>query len=468
MRRREFVRHTTVAGTAIAVGPGFQREFRSRDRSGFGRIDFDSGWQFLRADASGAESPGFDDGDWSPASLPHTARVESLVTGEPGSDTYQWQGICWYRRTFQIDRGQAGRKFFLSFDGAMNVADVWLNGEFLGRHRGGWLPFGFDISDRVLPGEENLVAVRLDNTDNPITGPKPLPQLDFNPYHGLYRSVRLVVKDRLHITDPILADRPASGGLFVTFPRVSAESATVRVQVHALNDDSRPREFRLRLQLTDAYGRTIAEVDSDSVWLSPGEEQAMTRDLVVDEPKLWSPRAPHLHTLRASLIEHGSLVDEERTRIGIRRFDISPDGFRINGERIFLRGTNRHQEYPYIGYALSGAAQHRDARKIKDAGFDYVRLSHYPHAPAFMDACDELGLVVMDCIPGWQYFNRDDPEFTELQYENCRRMIRRDRNHPCVILWEVSLNETQMPEEFIRRTHEIGHEEYPGERGIPR
>jgi beta-galactosidase len=385
------------------------------------------------------------------------------VTGEPGSDSFQWQGICWYRKSFFIDSGQAGRKTFLSFDGAMNVADVWLNGEFLGRHMGGWLPFGFDISDRVAIGSENVVAVKLDNRDNPITGPKPLSQLDFNPYHGLYRSVRLVVKDPLHITDPILADLPASGGIFVTFPEVSKESATVRTQVHVQNDDSELREFRVRLRLTDDYGREIAEVDSDSVRLSPGEDRSVTRDIGLDEPKLWSPRTPHLHTLQVELIENGAVLDAESTRIGVRRIDISADGFRINGERLFLRGTNRHQEYPYIGYALSDAAQYRDARKIKDAGFDYVRLSHYPHAPAFMDACDELGLVVMDCIPGWQFFNNEDPQFTEIQYENCRRMIRRDRNHPCVILWEVSLNETQMPDEFIRKTHDIGHEEYPGD-----
>ena len=155
-------------------------------------------------------------------------------------------------------------------------------------------------------------------------------------------------------------------------------------------------------------------------------------------------------------------TDAETLRIGIRRISISNDGFSVNGEKLFLRGTNRHQEYPYIGYALSDAAQYRDARKIKEAGFDYVRLSHYAHSPAFMDACDELGLVVMDCIPGWQYF-KAEPAFAELQYRNCRDLVRRDRNHPCVILWEVSLNESPMPPEFVARTHAIAHEEYPGD-----
>ncbi|MGC3961016.1 MAG: glycoside hydrolase family 2 TIM barrel-domain containing protein [Verrucomicrobiota bacterium] len=137
------------------------------------------------------------------------------------------------------------------------------------------------------------------------------------------------------------------------------------------------------------------------------------------------------------------------------------DGFRINGEKMFLRGCNRHQEYPYIGNALSDAAQYRDALKIKEAGFDYVRLSHYPQSPAFLDACDELGLVVMNCLMGWQYFGKD-PAFAELKYQETRQLIRRDRNHPSVILWEVSLNESDMPKSFIAKTHAIAHEEFPG------
>jgi len=464
MRRRDFVRHTTAAGTLMAVGAPLPRDLSSRRVPPKGKIRLDTGWRFHRGDTEGARAFSFDDRSWDAAALPHAARIESLVTGDPGSDSFQWQGICWYRNSFPVQAEPSGRRFFLNFDGAMNVAEVWLNEESLGRHMGGWLPFGFDITDRVVPGRDNLLAVRLDNRDNPITGPKPLPQLDFNPYHGLYRSVHLVVKDALHITDPILADIPGGGGVFVTFPEVSAESATIRVQVHVRNSDDRAREFRLRARLDDDQKQAAApEQLTEPVRLASGEDRTLTLELEASSPRLWSPRAPHLHELHTDLLEAGEVVDGESTRIGIRRIAISAEGFRINGERMFLRGTNRHQEYPYIGYALSDAAQYRDARKIKDAGFDYIRLSHYLHSPAFMDACDELGLVVMNCIPGWQFFNAEDPEFTEIQYDNCRRMIRRDRNHPCVILWEVSLNETQMPAEFIRQTQAIAKQEYPGD-----
>lgn len=460
MKRRDFVKHTAVTAAALSVPPTLARAepVTSLPAS---NPDFNPGWRFFLGDVDGAEAGGFNDRAWSGATLPHTARIESLVTGAPGSDTYQWQGTCWYRKRFSLSRQNAARKLFLMFDGAMNVADVWLNGAHLGQHLGGWLPFGFDISGRAVAGD-NVVAVRLDNRDNPVTGPKPLADLDFNPYHGIYRNVRLVIKDTLHITDPILAGRVASGGVFVTYPEATPERATVRVQAHVRNDGRAPRQFRVRALLRRGE-RMVAEARSDVVTLAAGEARDMIQDLNVASPALWSPRRPDLHVLQTEVVENATVVDTETTRIGIRRVAMSAEGFRINGERMFLRGTNRHQEYPYVGYAMSDAAQYRDARKIKEAGFDYIRLSHYAHAPAFMDACDELGLVVMNCIPGWQYFNRDDPAFTEIQYRNCRDLLRRDRNHPCVILWEVSLNETGMPDEFIRATHAIGHEEYPGD-----
>ncbi len=420
-----------------------------------------SGWRFQRDREEASFDPALDDTAWETVTLPHTARVEALVTGSPGSPTYQWQGTAWYRQRLTLPAAVEGRRVFLRFEGAMNVAEVWLNGARLGEHLGGYLPFAFDISDHARAGE-HVLAVRLDNRDNAVTGPKPLRELDFNTYGGLYRDVRLIVKAPLHITDPILEGKIASGGIFVTYPEVSAERATVAVQVHVRNSDVARRAFTVRATLLDAAGQVVIEGTSARVELEAGAAIEVTQSLSLAAPALWSPLAPHLYGLRAEVLDGAQVIDVESTRIGVRRIEMTAEGFRINGQRMFLRGTNRHQEYPYIGYALSAAAQYRDARKIKEAGFDYVRLSHYPHDTAFLSACDDLGLVVMNCIPGWQYFNAE-PAFAEVQYENCRRMLRRDRNHPSVILWEVSLNETSMPADFIARTHAIAHEEYPGD-----
>jgi len=461
MRRRDFIGSMAAAGAASVLAPALSDEAWAQPPGGQ-RMRLDGGWRFHLGDVPGGERPGLDDRAWERVTLPHTARIEALVTGPPGSPTHQWQGICWYRIPLLVGADAAGKKVFLEFEAAMNVADVWLDGVSVGRHMGGWLPFVLDVTDRVRPGRESVLAVRLDNRDNPVTGPKPLHLLDFNPYHGLYRYVHLVVKDSLHITHPLLANRLASGGVFVTYPRVSAESAVVRVQTHVRNDHGAARTFRVRTTLVGPDGAVAAAETSAPATLRAGSDTDVVQEITVRAPKLWSPRAPHLYIVRTEIVSGGAVVDTERTRVGIRHISITRDGFRINGEKMFLRGTNRHQEYPYVGYAVPEAAQYRDARKIKEAGFDYIRLSHYAHAPAFMDACDELGLVVMNCIPGWQYFG-PDPAFAELQYRNCRDLVRRDRNRPSVILWEVSLNETAMPPEFIARTHAIAHQEYPGD-----
>ncbi len=420
--------------------------------------DFSSDWLFMRDDVTDAQAVDFEETNWDRVVLPHTARIEQFVTTEGAP---QWQGICWYRKHFILSANDTNRVVWLKFEAAMNVAEVWVNGQKLTQHLGGFLPFAVDLTEVVRVGQDNVVAVRLDNRDNPITGPKPLEQLDFNMYSGLYRKVHFIVKDRLHITDPILANKVASGGLFVTTPQVSQQQATVKIQTHVQNQGDGERQVTVVCHLMDVEQGSILTQRSEVVTLAAGQDQDVVQEIMVDQPRLWSPRHPHLYQVRVELMEADQMIDCEQTRIGIRHIAMDKDGFAINGERLFLRGTNRHQEYPYIGYALSDAAQYRDAKIIKDAGFDYIRLSHYPHSPAFMDACDELGLVVMDCIPGWQYMGGH--EFQELQYQNCHDMIRRDRNHPCVILWEVSLNETRMSNEFIETTHQIAHTEYPGD-----
>jgi beta-galactosidase len=194
MKRREFVQGISATGASVTLGA--PRRWSQGRRAGGRRVSrLDTGWKFLRDDPAGADRREFDESAWQPATLPHTARIEELVP-KP-----QWQGICWYRCRLRVDPEAAGKTIELRFEGAMNVADVWLDGERVGGHLGGYLPFVLDLSERVRPGRDYLLAVRLDNRDNPITGPKPLDQLDFNFYHGLNRPVYLTRKDRLHITD---------------------------------------------------------------------------------------------------------------------------------------------------------------------------------------------------------------------------------------------------------------------------
>ena len=424
--------------------------------------DFNGGWRFHLGDAADADRPDFDDSAWQAVRLPHTPRIEALVTGTAGPDSRQWQGICWYRKSFAINSSTTGKTVILKFGAAMRIAEVWVNGESLGKHVGDYLPVVPDVSKQVHRDSPNVVAVRLDNTDNPDIGPKPLATLDFNFYGGLYRDAELIVKNPLHISEPNLANEVAGGGIFVTFPQVDDGHATVRVQTHVQNDDAKPYEPVVRTSILDKDGKLLAKDESSATPIAGGKNAQFVQELELSNPPLWSIDTPNLCTLVSEVVAEGKVVDRQGTRVGIRTIKITKDGLWLNGKKTFLRGTNRHQEYPYIGYALSNNAQYRDAKKIKDAGFDYIRLSHYPQSPAFLDACDELGLLVENSVTGWQYF-ANKPEFKENQYRQCAEFVRRDRNHPCVLLWEVSLNETRMPKEFMDKMNAIAHAEYPGD-----
>ncbi|MFA9389958.1 MAG: glycoside hydrolase family 2 TIM barrel-domain containing protein [Prolixibacteraceae bacterium] len=413
---------------------------------------FNSDWQFTISDDTFDEIQSAT--EWEAVSLPHTAVIEPKVM------TGQWQGICWYKKTFEIPASAKNQNYLLRFEGAMNASEFWINGVKVASHQGGYLPVVFDFTQAAKIGE-NTIFVRLDNTDNKITGPKPMATLDFNMYGGLYRDAFLIIKNKLHITDPILAAKPAGGGVFVTYPKVEKESATVKVQTNMANNGANSKSFTVVNELWDGTQLTASNTSSETK-VTAGSTIDAIAEIEVKNPKLWSPKSPSLYTLKTKVLLNGKVVDEEETHIGIRKIGFQNNKFQINGEELFLRGVNRHQDYPYVGYALSNEANYRDAVKIKEAGFDYIRLSHYPHSPAFMDACDELGLVVLDAILGWQYFSRDSL-FQQHIFETAHDLIRRDRNHPCVLAWEVSLNESWMDEPFIDKLHSIAHEEYPGD-----
>ena len=413
-------------------------------------------WSFFRFAPDESFDPANLPADgWVPVILPHTAKIEPRVFSD------QWQGDALYQRDLIIPRDWEDKAVWLRFEGAMMVARVYLNGEHIFEHNGGYLPFTIDLSDKLRFGENNRLLVHLDNRDNPVTGPKPLEMLDFNYYGGLYREVRLFVRDSLHVTDELLASRPAGGGIFVTYPSVSQDSAGVSVKTHVANEDNISRGFTVVHALMDA-DQEVASSASENTTLDPGSDLEHVAVFTVDSPRLWSPSSPALYRLNTRIMSGDQVIDERDTHIGIRHIEINKDGFSINGEKMFLRGVNRHQEYPHVGYALSPNADYRDAKLIKEAGFDYVRLSHYPHSRHFMRAADELGLVLLDAILGWQYYN-PDPAFSVHVMQTCRDLIRRDRNHPSVIAWECSLNESPMPAELVDALNGIVHEEYPGD-----
>ena len=419
-------------------------------------IDLRNGWQFYRyLPDSRANLDDLPETGWQQVSLPHTANLEPRIVND------QWQGDAIYRLSLQTQPGWLDNSIWLRFEGAMSVARVFLNGALLAEHKGGYLPFTVDLTGRLLLGSPNELLVHLDNRDQPLIGPKPHEQLDFSMYGGLYREVRLFVRDTLHITDEMLADRVAGGGIFVTYPTVSEDRAEIDIRAHVANRGPRSRRFTVRHDLRDG-DTVVAAATSEALELAPDSDLDYRSLLTVPRPRLWSPQLPNLYELETIIESDGAIVDQRRTRIGVRRVDITADGFRINGKQMFLRGVNRHQEYPYIGYALSRNADYRDAKLIKEAGFDYVRLSHYPHSRHFMRAADELGLVVLNAILGWQYYNPDS-NFSDHVVQTCRDLIRRDRNHASVIAWECSLNESPMPPELITRLHEAVHAEYPGD-----
>lgn len=413
---------------------------------------FNKDWQFIISDVNLTVSN--KNVEWQKATLPHTPKIEAKVMDG------QWQGICWYKKTFLLGEEEKGKQLIFHFEGAMHASEFWVNGKKAATHLGGYLPVVFDFTHLANIGGENEILVRLDNNDNSISGPKPMRNLDFNMFGGLYRDAHLIIKDPLHISNPILADKVAGGGIFVQYTEVSDKSATVKIKANIQNQNDRTKSFKTIHELWKD-NKLITGFETDLVEINADSDVDVLAQIHVNNPALWSPDSPELYILKTKVFSDGKIVDKEETRIGIREIEIGKDGFKINGRKKFLRGINRHQEYPYVGYALSNSAQYRDAVKIKEAGFDYVRLSHYPHSNAFMNACDELGLVVIDAILGWQYYD-DNPEFEAHQFKASRDLIRRDRNHPSVIAWELSLNESGMSKSFIDSLVKIGHEEYPG------
>jgi beta-galactosidase len=392
---------------------------------------------------------------WENITLPHTTNIEPVV-----KVNQQWQGNSYYRKFFTLSPSDANRHVTIRLDAAMNDADIFLNGTFLSNHKGGYLPFEIDISKAAFYGKENCLLVRLNNKDNAEIPPgKAIKDLDFNFYGGLYRNSWLVKKNKVYITDAVTENEINAGGMLVRFDNISKDQANLTLKVEVKNEQVSGQPTRLKAMLYDPSGKLVSTVRSQVKAIPAGKKSLFEQSIPVEFPAFWSPEKPQLYKLVIAVENNGKVTDSTSLKTGIRQISFKADGFYLNNERYLIRGTNRHQEYPYVGYALSDNAQYRDAYKIKAAGFNFVRCSHYPPSTEFLNACDELGILVMNSIPGWQFFGKEAFQNNSLQ--DIRDMIHRDRNHPSIVLWESSLNETGMSKDYMEKANAIVHTELP-------
>lgn len=445
-----------------------QIEEHAFSTAGFYQIDdggrevcnFNPGWRFFKGPAGGAENPAFDDSGWEVINTPHG--LEYLPDEASGCVNYQ--GEAWYRKHFQVPATCDGKKIFLHFEAIMGKSRFWINGKLIKEHFGGYLPVVIDITDALnRDGAENIIAVWADNSDDPTYPPgKPQDVLDFTYFGGIYRDVWLYSTHPVHITDPNFSGRVAGGGIIVHYEDLTDRQAELHISTEVINETGRPSSVNVTSSVMDRDGQELGKA-VEKLRIPAGSSRTVTQTITIGSPHLWHPDDPYLHSLISKVTSEGEVLDGFRTRIGIRKIEFrGKDGFYLNNKPFGdkLMGANRHQDFAYIGNAMTNSLHWRDVKKLRNTGMRIIRSAHYPQDPAFMDACDELGMFIIVATPGWQFWN-DAPEFAQRVYSDIRNMVRRDRNHPSVIMWEPILNETGYPEDFAKNVHDVTHQEYP-------
>lgn len=430
------------------------------DNSGREVYSMNPAWRFHKGAMEGAETKEFNDKDWTVVSLPDG--IEYLPTEASGCINYQ--GEVWYRKHFMPDAALKGKKLFLHFEAIMGKSKVFVNGKLLTEHFGGYLPVIADVTDVLDWNGDNVIAVWADNSDDPSYPPgKAQDVLDYTYFGGIYRDCWLIAHNNVFITDPNYENEVAGGGLFVAFGKVSDALAEVQLKIHVRNATKNPFSGRVEYMLLQPDGTEVARL-SDKIQVKVGRATTVSDRMPVKQPMLWTPSTPTLYNLLVRVLDkEGNVIDGYRRRIGIRSIEFKgKDGFYLNGRPYGkpLIGANRHQDFAVVGNAVANSIHWRDAKKLKDVGMEIIRNAHCPQDPAFMDACDELGLFVIVNTPGWQFWN-DAPEFAQRVYSDIRNVVRRDRNHPSVWLWEPILNETWYPADFAKNTRDIVDAEYP-------
>ena len=386
---------------------------------------FDFDWKFYLGDVKEAPTPGFNDAQWQEVQLPHDWSIglpfdETMSGGR--SNGFLPGGIGWYRKTFDIPASYKGRKVYIHFDGVYHQSDVYINGKPLGFYPYGYIGFEYDLTPHLNYGGKNTVAVRVDHADCPSSR--------WYSGSGIYRHVWLVVTDPVHIP---------SWGTYVTTPVITKESADVKIVTTVKNTTSAKRNITLESRIMSADGILVAS-HTVPVTVQRNKTTAIDQLITVQKPVLWSTHAPYLYRIVSLIRTDGQITDFYETSFGIRYFSYDPDkGFFLNGENLKMKGMNLHQDAGSLGTAVPDRSYERKLTILKEYGCNAIRCSHNPPSPEFLDYCDRLGLLVIDeAFDKWKIGNGYYGKYFDQWWQkDLDGMLRRDRNHPSIIMWSV-------------------------------
>ncbi len=400
-------------------------------------ILFNHDWLYI-PQAVDATTP---DSDFESITIPHTNKTLPWHN----FDDQEYQFISTYRKRFTLDYGINGRRVYLDFDGVMQATTVTINGHTFPEHKGGFTPFSFDLTEYLNPEGENLLEVQVDSNERPDIPPHG-GQVDYLVFGGIYRDVYLRYVEPVHITNV----RVKTFDVLTDNPRVEVD-----VWIKNQSDIEQKKAIYAGFEITENH---VAE-NQQQVIIDAYETIKYTLNISTPNVEIWSLENPLLYDLGVQLIEPTdatAMSDLFETKFGFCEAEFKDDGFYLNGEKIFLRGLNRHQMYPFVGMAVSERLQARDADIIKEMGCNIVRTSHYPQSKYFLDRCDEIGLLVFEEIPGWQHIG--DEDWQDISLRDVRAMIERDWNHPSIIIWSIRINESWDNTEFYTKTNALARQ----------
>jgi beta-galactosidase len=398
-------------------------------------------WRFSRSAKPEAREKDFDDSTFDRVVIPHA----NVRLPWHSFDDKAYEFVSVYRRHFKVPAGTRGRRVFVDFEGVMTASTVWLNGVRLGEYKGGYTPFSFELTPHLDFDSDNVLTVEVDSTERTEIPPFGN-QIDYLTFGGIYREVALRVVPATFIEN-----------IFVRSKDVL--DANPRLEVDCFLQHLEPLREALSLEVTLRDGERLLATDMQRIAPAAAGNDAVRHTVRLDKlgpVTLWDLTRPKLYSVQVRLLDGSRVVDEDSRTIGLREAQFTEHGFELNGQVVKLRGLDRHQTFPFVGQAMPGRVQRRDAQVLRsNFKCNIVRTSHYPQSRHFLDACDELGLLVLEEIPGWQHLG--DSAWKDISVDNVGRMIRRDWNHPSIILWGVRVNESPDDHDFYTRTNALAH-----------